>query len=79
MKREEKDLMNSSVNSMPNHTRGKKCKLVIRGFMTNKIILEEEYDSIISAKRALREKYYHICNAEYAIFRDGKEVKFRKF
>ena len=67
------------VNFRPNHTRGKKCKLIIREFMTNKIIIEDEYDSIISAKQALREKYYHICNAEYAIIRDSKEEKFRMF
>lgn len=57
----------------------KKCKLVIRGAATRKIVIEEEYNSIISAKRALREKYYRMCNAEYAIIRDGKEVKFRRF
>lgn len=76
---ENKELTNSSVDFSANHTRGKKCKLVIRGFMTEKIIVEEEHDSIVSAKRALREKYYHICNAEYAIIRDSKEEKFRRF
>lgn len=60
----------------------KKCKLVIRGVTTKKIFVEEEYDSIASAKRALKEKYYpkyYICSAEYAIIIDGKKEKFRWF
>ena len=77
-----KELMNSSVDFRTHHTRGKKCKLVIRVCMTKKILVEEEHESIASAKRAFRENYYpnyHIYNAEYAIIRDGKEGKFRWF
>lgn len=77
-----KELMNSSVDFRTHHTRGKKCKLVIRVCMSKKILVEEEHESIASAKRAFREKYYpnyHIYNAEYAIIRDGKKEKFRLF
>lgn len=47
--------------------------------LTGKIIAKEKYNSIKDAKRSFREKYIHLCNAEYAIAIDGKEPKYKRF
>lgn len=58
---------------------GKQCVLIVRGVFSGKIIAKEKYNSIKDAKRAFREKYINLCNAEYAIAIDGKKPKYKIF
>jgi len=57
----------------------KKCTLIVRGFVTQKVIFNGDFVSKIEVKKYFKEKYYNLCNAEYAIFTTDETPKYKCF